>query len=86
MDPEARSKIMKGQLCPEEPNVQFSIKLQSDTHGFNIQSIVVPVVRGPKSSSDKTEKLPPLKVAQNKIYADGRLTLTFNSEVLWPSI
>ena len=27
LDPEARNKIIKGQLCPEEPNVKFSIKL-----------------------------------------------------------
>lgn len=82
-DQKSRNKIIRGLLCPE-PNVQVTFKLQSKTHGVSIQSIVIPVVKNQKTSSKSKEALSLLKVSKPKIFANGRLTLTFNSPVKWP--
>lgn len=85
MDPTTRILIIKGSRCPY-PAVQITFKLQSKTLGVNIQSIGIPVVRNQRTSTNDKTALPKLEVAKSKILANGRLTLTFNSEVRWPAL
>ena len=76
--------IVRGLRCPY-PDVQMTFKLQSATLGVSIQSIVIPVVRIPSTDSNEKHDLPQLSVVNKKIFANGRLTLAFNTEVKWPA-
>ena len=74
-------------MCPET-NVQMTFKLQSKTLGFSVQMITISVVRNPNAVSKvaDTSRLDPLKVSKVEILANGRLTIVFNSGVLWPAL
>ena len=47
---------------------------------------MIPVVRIPSTDSNEKHDLPKLNLVNKKIFANGRLTLAFNTEVKWPAL
>ena len=76
---------MKGDLCPT-PNTSLVFRLQVDGLGTSLQTLIIPVVPAEKSKNAKIVEKEPLAVIQKLIQANGKLTLGFNSAVLWDKL
>ena len=76
---------MKGDFCPT-PNTSLVFRLQVDGLGTSLQTLIIPVVPAEKSKIAKIVKKEPLAVTKKLIQANGKLTLGFNSAVLWDKL